>query len=151
MGEVKVHSVEGTHLEDEEGAGKSGGSIDHSTKRIRNIFLPIDHEDGSNPDIEVRAPYPGVFIYRFSEGFNYPNANHYLDQLTEHIFKVTRRTNPFSYGNPGDRPWCDPGPKRGEEEIVDTSLPTLKAIILDFSKFSLHDSRTPGPSLTKHR
>lgn len=124
LGEVKVHSVEGDHL--------LGDKISPEP-RTRNVFLPIDHDDGSNPDIEVKTPYPGVFIYRFSEGFNYPNANHYLDQLTQQIFKVTRRTNPFSYGRPGDRPWCDPGPKPGHEEDDVSDKPTLKAIILDFS------------------
>lgn len=124
LGEVKVHSVEVDYLI---------GDKKDPELRTRNIFLPIDHDDGSNPDIEVKTPYPGVFIYRFSEGFNYPNANHYLDQLTHHIFKVTRRTNPFSYGRPGDRPWCDPGPKPGHEEDDVSGKPTLKAIILDFS------------------
>ena len=124
LGEVKVHSVEGDYLI---------GDKKDPELRTRNIFLPIDHDDGSNPDIEVKTPYPGVFIYRFSEGFNYPNANHYLDQLTQHIFNVTRRTNPFSYGRPGDRPWCDPGPKPGHEEDDVSDKPTLKAIILDFS------------------
>lgn len=136
LGEVKVHSVEADHLlfeneiKEKSEVLKDGSTADY---RTRKIFLPIDHDDGSNPDIEVKAPYPGVFIYRFSEGFNYPNANHYLDQLTNHIFKVTRRTNPFSYGKPGDRPWNDPGPRPGQEEADDSGKPTLKAIILDFS------------------
>lgn len=130
MGEVKVHSIEADHLLPEKEGEINEKDADY---RTRKIFLPIDHDDGSNPDIEVKAPYPGVFIYRFSEGFNYPNANHYLDQLTDHIFKVTRRTNPFSYGKPGDRPWNDPGPRPGQEEVDVSGKPTLKAIILDFS------------------
>merc|ERR1712144_45178 len=88
----------------------SGGT--HEDSSTRNIFLPLDHGDGSNPDIEVQVPYPGVFIYRFSEGFNYPNANHYLDQPTNHVFATTRRTNLDHYPRPGDRPWNDPGPHR---------------------------------------
>jgi sodium-independent sulfate anion transporter 11 len=32
-----------------------------------------------------------------------------------------------------DRPWNDPGPRRGKEEASTSHLPTLKAIILDFS------------------
>jgi sodium-independent sulfate anion transporter 11 len=110
---------------------KSGGS--HDDAPSRNIFLPIDHSDGSNPDIEVQAPYPGVFIYRFNEGFNYPNANNYLDQLTNHIFATTRRTNLDHYARPGDRPWNDPGPRRGKAANDHPDRPTLKAIILDFS------------------
>lgn len=139
LGQVKVHSVLGDHIINDGGKGDGpdadnvvfeGSDLD---LRTRNIFIPIDHDDGSNPEIQVKAPYPGIFIYRFSEGFNYPNASHYLDQLTSHIFKVTRRTNPFSYGKPGDRPWNDPGPRPGQEEDDDSGKPTLKAIILDFS------------------
>ena len=126
LGRVKVHSVVGDHLIDEN--GQEGGN-----KSSRNIFLPIEHDDGSNPEVNVEVPYPGIFIYRFSEGLNYPNANHYLDKMVATIFKSTRRTNPNTYGKLGDRPWNDPGPRRGRAADYDSDLPTLKAIILDFS------------------
>ena len=126
MGRVKVHSVIGDHLIDDNGQ-------EGTDKVSRNIFLPIEHNDGSNPQINVEIPYPGIFIYRFSEGFNYPNANHYLDTMVATIFKQTRRTNPNSYGKLGDRPWNDPGPRRGRVADHASNLPTLKAIILDFS------------------
>lgn len=140
LGKVKVHSLAGdqvvgedqkSFLGDNENFTKSGGT--HEDAASRNIFLPVDHSDGSNPEIEVLAPYPGIFIYRFSEGFNYPNANHYLDQLTNTIFATTRRTDPDSFGRPGDRPWNDPGPRRGKAPQSHSDRPTLKAIILDFS------------------
>lgn len=35
--------------------------------------------------------------------------------------------------NPKDRPWNDPGPRRGKQLDTNDDLPTLKAIILDFS------------------
>ncbi|KAI9845774.1 MAG: Sulfate permease 2 [Thelocarpon superellum] len=138
LGKVKVRSVVGDHLSQDKDAAGPGGRRDQlpggdADNSYRNIFLPIDHHDGSNPEIEVTSPYPGIFIYRFSEGYNYPNANHYLDQLTGTIFKATRRTDNSSYGRPGDRPWNDPGPRRGKEQIVNADLPTLKAVILDFS------------------
>ncbi|KAL6715840.1 hypothetical protein ACLMJK_006801 [Lecanora helva] len=138
LGKVKIHSVIGDHHFDEEtkkaGAGHYGsfGTTDPD-KSIRNIFLPISHNDGSNPEVEIDSPYPGIFIYRFSEGFNYPNANHYLDYMVATIFKETRRTNPYSYAKLGDRPWNDPGPRRGQAAVVEPDKPTLKAIILDFS------------------
>ncbi|OTB15049.1 hypothetical protein K445DRAFT_61511 [Daldinia sp. EC12] len=98
----------------------------------RNLFIPIDHEDNSNPRIPVSHPYPGVFIYQFSELFNYPNATRFLDGLTAGIFKATRRTDPESLGKLGDRPWNDPGPRRGKVVFDDTAeRPTLRAIILD--------------------
>lgn len=141
LGKVKVYSVVGDKIigddtkpllpGDNGSFTKSGGS--HEDAPSRNVFIPIDHGDGSNPDIEVRSPYPGVFIYRFSEGFNYPNANNYLDQLTNHIFATTRRTNLDHYARPGDRPWNDPGPRRGKVADDHSDRPTLKAIILDFS------------------
>jgi solute carrier family 26 (sodium-independent sulfate anion transporter), member 11 len=102
LGKVKVHSVIGDDLinaDNNKDAGQRPGG-DPETQ-IRNVFLPIHHGDGSNPSIEVEAPYPGIFIYRFSEAFNYPNANHYTDYLTEVIFKETRRTNPATYGKLG--------------------------------------------------
>ncbi|KAH8676738.1 putative sulfate permease 2 [Tricladium varicosporioides] len=141
LGKVKVHSVAGESvigsdskpfLTGDNGTfTKSGGT--HEDAHSRNIFLPIDHGDGSNPEIDVLTPYPGIYIYRFSEGFNYPNANHYLDQLTNHIFATTRRTNADHYARPGDRPWNDPGPRRGKAPADHSDRPTLKAVILDFS------------------
>ena len=109
LGKVKIHSVVGDHLAED--GGKRGPlarrrSFDGNDpdKSARNLFLPIDHQDGSNPQIEVDSPYPGIFIYRFSEGFNYPNANHYLDYLVATIFKETRRTSMSTYGKIGVSP-----------------------------------------------
>ena len=98
LGSVKIHSVVGDHLIQGE---RTGGLATNPDKVSRNIFLPVEHNDGSNPQVEVESPYPGIFIYRFSEGFNYPNANHYLDYMVATIFKQTRRTNPNAYGKLG--------------------------------------------------
>ncbi|KAL4902315.1 hypothetical protein BDW74DRAFT_158346 [Aspergillus multicolor] len=127
LGRVTIHSVVGDHVLEE--AKPALGDVD----RTRSIFLPINHTDGSNPEVEIEQPFPGIFIYRFSEGFNYPNANHYTDYLVDTIFKQTRRTNPFTYSNPGDRPWNNPGPRKGKQEEDRSHLPTLRAVILDFS------------------
>ncbi|KAJ8110981.1 hypothetical protein OPT61_g6320 [Boeremia exigua] len=136
LGPAKIHSVIGDHLLDpttnEDKQERKKNPIE-SEDSVRRIFLPIDHHDGSNPQIQLEDPYPGIFLYRFSEGFNFPNANHYLDDLVETIFKRTRRTNPASYARLGDRPWNDPGPRRGKDIEVADDRPTLKAIILDFS------------------
>lgn len=134
LGRVQVHSVVGDHvIEATEPTVRNRRPDNDPNKSVRNVFIPISHEDGSNPNLDVQHPYPGIFIYRFSEGYNYPNANHYLDYMIAEIFKETRRTNPNSYGRPGDRPWNDPGPRKGKAAAVDTHKPTLKAIILDFS------------------
>jgi sodium-independent sulfate anion transporter 11 len=116
LGRVQVHSVIGDQVLGQE--NQSGG--EYGTFKApessyfpatRNVFLPISHADGSNPEVNVTNPYPGVFIYRFSEGFNYPNASHALDYLTSYIFANSRRTKLDSYPRPGDRPWNDPGRK----------------------------------------
>ncbi|OTB09178.1 hypothetical protein M426DRAFT_316471 [Hypoxylon sp. CI-4A] len=100
----------------------------------RNLFIPIDHDDNSNPRIPLSHPYPGVFIFQFSELFNYPNATRTLDGLTAGVFKATRRTDPASLGKLGDRPWNNPGPRRGKAVLDDTDeRPTLRAVILDFA------------------
>ncbi|KAI9825779.1 MAG: Sulfate permease 2 [Phylliscum demangeonii] len=129
LGKVKIHSI----VPDGKDAGAGSGHAEPSQSTTRDLFLPIDHHDGSNPQVELESPYPGIFIYRFSEGFNYPNANHYLDYLTATVFAQTRRTNSTLYARRGDRPWNDPGPRRGQVEVIDTHRPTLKAIIIDFS------------------
>lgn len=132
LGKVQVHSVVGDHLI--EGDGKPAPfDKNGADKAHRSIFLPMEHDDGSNPMIDVEQPHPGIFIYRFSEGYNYPNASHYLDYMVNTIFKETRRTNPNSYGRMGDRPWNDPGPRRGKTADIDYNKPNLKAVILDFS------------------
>ncbi|GAP85966.1 putative sulfate permease [Rosellinia necatrix] len=135
LGRVQVHSVIGDHLtgNDNRLAGEYGTFQPESSPNAlpRNVFLPINHQDGSNPGIELTSPYPGIFIYRFSELLNYPSASHTMEYLVEYIFANTRPTILNAYKRPGDRPWNDPGPKSFEEQ--NNSLPTLKAIILDFS------------------
>jgi sodium-independent sulfate anion transporter 11 len=68
----------------------------------------------------------------YNPGFVYSNAAHYTEYLVAHIFQTTRPTNPALMPEAGDRPWNDPGPKKGSAAAADTR-PTLKAIILDFS------------------
>ncbi|KAF2725027.1 putative sulfate permease 2 [Polychaeton citri CBS 116435] len=130
LGKLTVYSVVGDHVLDGGDNKQQRSNGEDADKAARSIFVPLDHNDGSNPNINVEHPYPGVFIYRFSEGFNYPNANHYLDGMTHEIFKLTQRTNPHAYNRPGDRPWNDPAPRK---EVFVAEKPTLKAIILDFS------------------
>ncbi|KAF5022738.1 hypothetical protein F66182_5201 [Fusarium sp. NRRL 66182] len=139
LGKVKVHSVIGDHVigDDHRQVVGEYGTIETPETSARNVFLPLGHCDGSNPDIEVDHPYPGIFIYRFSEGFNYPNANSALEYLTEFVQSKTQRSSPEAFERPGDRPWNNPGPrksaKRPAHSDLDSGLPTLKAVILDFS------------------
>ncbi|KAJ5719081.1 hypothetical protein N7493_007536 [Penicillium malachiteum] len=142
LGRVKIHSVVGDHLLDNDGKYGSFGTTktpSDDDEHHRSIFLPTNHADGSNPDIELEQPHPGIFIYRFSEGFNYPNANHYTDNLVQTIFKCTRRTNPHAFKRAGDRPWNAPDLKNGKE-AEDDSRPLLQAVILDFSSVNNVDT-----------
>ena len=143
LGKVKIRSVIGDHLLDSDGRYRAldtpttqatKASLENDPdESFRNLFLPISHRDGSNSAIDVEHPYPGVFIYRFSEGYVYPNAGHETDNLVSRIFRETRRTNLESWGRLGDRPWNNPGPRRGKKEENQEHLPCLRAIILDFS------------------
>ncbi|KAK0715919.1 sulfate transporter family-domain-containing protein [Lasiosphaeris hirsuta] len=104
-------------------------------------FLPINRSDLSNPEINVKSPAPGVFIYRFGEGLNYVNSARHLDILTVHVFKHTRRTQLDKYAKLGDRPWNDPGPRRGKAKDSDeiAARPLLRAVILDFTGVNFLD------------
>ncbi|KAF4965952.1 hypothetical protein FSARC_6291 [Fusarium sarcochroum] len=139
LGKVKVHSVIGDHVigDDHRKVVGEYGTIEDPESSARNVFLPLDHGDGSNPEVEVDHPYPGIFIYRFSEGFNYPNANSALDYLTEFIQSKTQRSSPEAFERPGDRPWNNPGPRKSAKRPMhadsDSGLPTLKVVIMDFS------------------
>ena len=102
-------------------------------RKAREAFLPTNHHDGSNPQIQTESPYPGVFIYRFSEGFTYLNQQHYMDELVAHAQHIARPTKLDRYTKIGDRPWNDPGPRRGQQINLDDHRPILRAVILDFS------------------
>ncbi|GAP90862.1 putative sulfate permease [Rosellinia necatrix] len=101
--------------------------------RKREAFLPLSRRDGSNRDISVLNPYPGIFVYRFSEGFNYTNTAHYMDELVAYIQKHTRPTTTDRYEKIGDRPWNNPGPRRGKATNVVDERPVFRALILDFA------------------
>lgn len=146
LGRVRVASMLDDHVVGDDFRQVAYGTFTGTPEApFRNVFLPITHADGSNPEVELDNPYPGIFIYRFSEGFNYTNASHSLEFMTRYIFAHTRRTNLAHFDRPGDRPWNDPGPSRRKLKAAaaagtdaaaadtDPSRPTLKAIILDFS------------------
>lgn len=145
LGQVKVHSVLGDHVigdSHRQLVGQYGTFEETAEIAARNIFLPLDHDDGSNPEVELGNPYPGIFIYRFSEGLNYPSANFALEYLTSYIYSHTRRSTPEAFDRKGDRPWSSPGQQasgKSREEPSHEQKPTLKAIILDLSSVNNAD------------
>lgn len=90
--------------------GPGSGSISDSETPlvVREAYLPLDHQDGTNPHIRVEVPYPGVIVYRFSEGFNYINAGHNMDLLTSAVLKETRPTVLNKYDKLGVSPFPFP-------------------------------------------
>jgi sodium-independent sulfate anion transporter 11 len=58
----------------------------------RDHFVPLDRRDGSNPDVRIERPHEGVFIYRFTDGFSFINANHRLSFFVDAIPAETRPT-----------------------------------------------------------
>ncbi|KAJ5198143.1 sulfate transporter [Penicillium cinerascens] len=127
LGAARIHSVIGDHILDDTDT-LSNAKFDSD----RTVYLPISRADGSNPGIKIDQPSPGIFIFRLSEGLNYPNANHYTDYLVQHIFETTRPPDDRPNERIGDRLWNDPGPKAKDQEDF-LSRPTLRAVILDFS------------------
>ncbi|SPN99244.1 related to sulfate permease II [Cephalotrichum gorgonifer] len=121
-----------------EGATEVGSVRDESSGggEWRDVFLPTDRTDGTNPKIQTESPYPGVFIYRFMEGFNYTNQAHHVDLLYKHVTSHTRQGSDVNTDTKADRLWCDPGPKPKPAGIATESekqLPRLHSVIFDFS------------------
>ena len=105
---------------------------------LREVFVPYDHSDGHNPKTRAKPAYPGVFIYRFSENFNYANQAFHIDHLTSYIKTHTRPTRPEDGISATDRLWCDADPgSRSAEKLC--AMPILRAIVLDFSTINIID------------
>ncbi|KAJ6141693.1 sulfate permease [Penicillium chrysogenum] len=125
LGRVSLCHVSAANPDSKDGGSKKKGAWE--------AFLPVENNKQYNPEIEVESPHPGVFIFRFENGFTYANQQHYLDGLLRHVQKETRRTQLDRYEKLGDRPWNDPGPHRGRPTNLDDARPLLRAIILDCS------------------
>ncbi|CAI6339602.1 unnamed protein product [Periconia digitata] len=109
---------------------------------VRDAYIPVNHRDGTNPLVEPESPYPGIMIFRFTGGFTYVNQQGYMDELVAHAQHIARPTQLNRYAKLGDRPWNDPGPRRGKQIDEDDHRPTLRAIVLDFSTVNHLDVTT---------
>jgi solute carrier family 26 (sodium-independent sulfate anion transporter), member 11 len=101
MGTLKVYEITGEaegHLhggklsDDESSAEDDARAGCHHQQSCRTTFVPLDRRDGSNPAVEVDPVHPGVFIYRFTEGFNYTNQAQHVGALQAYVLAHTRRT-----------------------------------------------------------
>ncbi|KAF2129222.1 sulfate permease [Dothidotthia symphoricarpi CBS 119687] len=111
----------------------------HSYVQItRQVFLPHTGKSNHNPNVTVEPAYPGVFIYRFSENFNYVNQAYHMDHLITYVKSHTRRSDVEDGIRASDHLWCDDLPSKAYTE-ESYSLPLLKAIVLDFSTVNIVD------------
>lgn len=117
MGRIKVHSPSGDDN--------------------REIFLPLEKEGGlHNPNVAIETPVPGVIVFRLEESYTYPNASLINSSLVDHAKVHTRRGRDIALVRLIDRPWNEPGPRRGaafDPAAHDTSKPLLRAVVLDFA------------------
>lgn len=116
----------------------SGMTLNPQPHEARQVFLPLDFKDSKNSDVQVDPVYPGVFIYRFAENFNYINQAHHIDHLTRYIKVYTRPTKVDDGLCPHERLWCETPPEKKTDEEI-SALPILKALILDFSTVNVID------------
>ncbi|KAF8964017.1 sulfate permease [Flammula alnicola] len=109
----------------------------------REVFLPLSKIGITNQDIKITPPSPGVLVYRFEESYLYPNASIVNSALVDYVKENMRRGKDMTYVKLSDRPWNDPGPRRGgaaQEQLENEKKPALHAIVLDFSTVSHLDT-----------
>ncbi|KAG9185058.1 hypothetical protein G6011_03005 [Alternaria panax] len=58
----------------------------------RMVYLS-SNPGNSIPRIHISKPYPGIFVYRFNEAYNYVNKARHMDRLTSYVTANTRRTS----------------------------------------------------------
>ncbi|KAH7113329.1 sulfate permease-like protein [Dendryphion nanum] len=110
-------------------------------EKCRPIFLPYDRSDNHNPAIAIEPVYPGVFIYRFNELFNYINQASHIDYITSYITSRTRRNQPDPATHAGGILWCH-APHSAKLIEKKSCLPLLRAVILDLSAVNAIDITT---------
>ena len=105
--------------------------VSGSAEGPREVFVPLDRKDATNPRVKVETPYPGVFVYRFSENYNYTNQAYHVDTLLNYIMDNSRRMSEEHFEKESDRLWNDPGPRT--YNCDPSELPYLRALVFDFS------------------
>src|ERR1700754_4296959 len=74
LGSVRIWHVRGSNGEGKAEDGSTNKTTGSESYECKEIYLPLDRSDGSNPLVELERPLPGIFVYRFTEGFNYTNS-----------------------------------------------------------------------------
>ncbi|KAG9086861.1 hypothetical protein FRC07_012970, partial [Ceratobasidium sp. 392] len=106
-------------------------------KTSRDVYVPLSINAGvMNPHVKVEAPADGVIIYRLEESVTFPNSSSVNSALVDYAKEHTKRGRDMTNVPLSERPWNDPGPRRGahvDAAAADTSKPILRAVVLDFS------------------
>lgn len=130
IGKVRARTVVG----EEDSRGTPNSSLTKVGDSRRDVFLPLDRKDASNKKVKVETPYPGVFVYRFGEPYNYTNQAYHVDTLLNYIKDNTRPIAEEHFEKESDRLWNDPGPR--VYACDPENLPHLRAIVLDCSSIN---------------
>jgi sodium-independent sulfate anion transporter 11 len=121
LGRIRIHQIRST-------------SDNNVCSTRRNIYIPLNHSDGTNPMINLVSPGNGIFIYRIYESFLYPNAANYMEKMVHQIFRETRAGKTIAYSNLGEQPWnLQTGRHPEKEHHLNDTRPRLHALILDFT------------------
>jgi len=114
---------------------------------VREAWVPLNTtadrgEDILNPQVKIDPPPPGIIAFRFEESFTYPNSSLINSQIVDYAKEVTRKGRDMTGVPLSDRPWNDPGPRRGQPDpaLKDVDKPLLGAVVLDFSAVSQIDT-----------
>ncbi|UJR24072.1 hypothetical protein I4U23_027040 [Adineta vaga] len=103
----------------------------------RNVFIPVNHSDGTNPIINPVLSNDGIIIFRIHDDFLYPNAANYMEQLVKQVFKKTKSGKSSHYNSLSEQPWNLITSRHPEKEYqLNDTRPQLHAIILDFTGVS---------------
>ncbi|KAH8983554.1 sulfate permease [Lactarius hatsudake] len=115
---------------------------DNDTSRSRDVFVPLANNHVINPQIRVEPPPPGVLVYRLEETFLYPNCSVLNSEIVDYVRANIRRGADVRLIPLSDRPWNDPGSRRGadSEWEENQSKPVLHSVVLDFSTASQVDT-----------
>ncbi|KAG8964962.1 hypothetical protein FRC03_001113 [Tulasnella sp. 419] len=115
-------------------------------KETREIYVPMatQHTPAGvlNPHIKVDPPVRGVVIYRPEESVLYPNSSLITGTLADHIKATTKRGKDMTNVPLRNRPWNDPGPRRGKPTLTEEDLakPLLASVVFDFTAVSHVDT-----------
>lgn len=81
----------------------------------------------------------GILIFTPSSSLTFLSVNSQFENFVKDVFATTRRTNLTQYSHLSQRPWNDTEPLNGKNASNHGARPTLKAIIVDWSKVDVLD------------